>query len=112
MADEPQVTVEVRFLASFGARLRGLLGRPAPGAGRGVFIAPCRQVHTFGMAYAIDVAHLDAGHRVLALQTLRPYRLGRYCFRAEGVLEMRAGEAERLGIREGVRIALVRIDGS
>lgn len=106
------VRLEVRALASWWERLRGLIGRTPPAPGQAVWITPCRQVHTLGMAYPIDVVHLDHEGRVLGTKTLRPWRIGGYFFRATGVLEMRAGEAERLGIKKGIRIGLVQTDTS
>lgn len=47
-------------------RLRGLMGR---GGFEGVcLISPCRDIHTFGMSGAIDVAFVDADGRVLVVQ--------------------------------------------
>lgn len=48
-------------------RLRGLLGRPAPGRGEGLLIEPCRGVHMYGMKYPLDVAFLDPEGAVMAL---------------------------------------------
>src|SRR5215210_694276 len=45
--------------ASSWRRMRGLLGRPPLRPGQGLLIVPCRGVHSFGMAYSIDVVHLD-----------------------------------------------------
>jgi hypothetical protein len=54
-------------------RLRGLLGRPEPGAGEGLLLAPCSSVHMLGMGYPIDVVLLDAERRVVSLHPgLRP----------------------------------------
>ncbi len=44
--------------------------------------------------------------RALCVQTLPPWRVGRFVLRAAGVLEMTAGEATRLGIVPGVRVEL------
>ena len=43
-------------------RLRGLLGLSPNdfGNGRGLWIVPCRGVHTLGMGFAIDVVYLIA----------------------------------------------------
>jgi len=87
-------------------RLRGLLGQPTPAPGHGVVIRPCRQVHTCGMRYPIDVVHLDREARVLAVVTLPPWRLSSYHRRADCVLELAAGESQRLGIYVGGKVVL------
>ena len=108
--DAAPVEIRVQRAAGLWGRARGLLGRPAPAPGEALWITPCRQVHTLGMAYAIDVVHLDADARVLSVQTLRPWRLGRFVWRAAGVLETRAGEAQRLQMVPGARVRLIEID--
>lgn len=56
---------ECLFATSFARRLRGLAGVPAAEV-TGVLVFPeCRSVHTFTMAYPIDVLLLDASGRVL-----------------------------------------------
>ena len=50
-------------LSSWLARVCGLLGPPE--RGRAVLIERCRSIHTFGMRFAIDVALVDEGGRVL-----------------------------------------------
>jgi uncharacterized protein len=52
---------------SWLTRLRGMLARPAPGAGEGLMLTPCRAVHMFGMRYPIDVAFLDPTGVVVAI---------------------------------------------
>lgn len=54
------------------ARLRGMLGRPAPGAGEGMLLAPCRGVHTYGMRYPLDVVFLDQEGMVVAIYPALP----------------------------------------
>ena len=51
---------EVRTAETFLSRLVGLLGTAAIAEGEGLWIVPCRSVHTLGMRYPIDVAFLDA----------------------------------------------------
>ena len=99
-------TLIVRQLSSFFERLRGLIGRPEPRPNEAFLLAPCRQVHTFGMRYPIDVIHVDSS-RVLRVQTLRPWRVGRLVLSATAVIEMRAGEATRLGIVAGTPLSLI-----
>lgn len=84
------------------ARRRGLLGRAALGRGEALYIVPCPWVHTFGMAFPIDVAFLAADGRVLATQSsLVPNRLSRLVFRARGVLELPARSLAATGTRPG-----------
>ncbi|MFA5520449.1 MAG: DUF192 domain-containing protein [Castellaniella sp.] len=80
---------------SFGARLRGLLLRPALRDGEGVCLAPCRAVHTLGMAVAIDVVFLDAHGAVLRrVSSLPPGRVA-LCLRAAMAIELPAGYCHR-----------------
>jgi hypothetical protein len=73
-------------------RFRGYLGRPEPGEGEGILLTPCSAVHTFGMAYALDILFLDARGRVLeVVGNLKPWRKTRRVRGARHVLEVRAG---------------------
>lgn len=49
------------------ARLVGLLATGDLGAGEGVWIEPCRAIHTFGMRGAIDVLFVDREGRVVRI---------------------------------------------
>jgi len=72
-------------------RLRGLLGLSAGDFrnGFGLWITPCRGVHTLGMAFPIDVVYLDRGLNVIHVQSdLRPWRLAPIRARATSVLEL------------------------
>jgi uncharacterized membrane protein (UPF0127 family) len=106
----PVVNLRVTRLDTFGARLFGLLLRPPPPPGVAVWLLPCRQVHALGMRYAIDVVYLDRGGTVLAVETLRPFRLGRRIRGAHSVLELAAGEAARLGLEAGSVPCLIEVE--
>lgn len=71
------------------ARSRGLLGRT--GLDGAIWLAPARQVHTFRMRFAIDVAHVDKDGVVVQLQSMPPGRLCRWVWRSRGVIEAEAG---------------------
>jgi len=82
-------------------RLRGLLGRPALGAGEGLLIDPCRTVHTFGMRYPLDLAFLDRDGRVRKLAYgVVPGRLAG-SRAAHATLELAAGTLASSGIALG-----------
>lgn len=84
------------------ARRRGLLGRDAiVGA---LMISPCRCVHTVGMRFAIDVAHVSADGTVLRTTTMAPGRVGRPVLRARHVVEAGAGSFAAWGLRTGCSV--------
>jgi uncharacterized membrane protein (UPF0127 family) len=79
---------------SFFARLKGLLGRSQLPANHGLLISHCTSVHTIGMAFAIDVLHLDKHGRVKRiLRDMKPGRIGPWVPGSASVLELPAGGA-------------------
>ena len=85
-------------------RARGLLGRPRLAAGEGLLIERCSSVHTFGMAYSIDLAFLDAAGRVLRIvPNVKPLRVA-LRLGASATLEMAPGAAALLGLRPGDKL--------
>jgi len=85
-------------------RRRGLLGRNDVD---GVFvIRPCRNVHTAGMRFPIDVAFCDPAGTVLHTCTLVPWRVSRVVRHTAFVVEARAGAFDRWRLRAGDRLEL------
>jgi uncharacterized membrane protein (UPF0127 family) len=85
-------------------RRRGLLGRDSfDGA---FVIRHCRNVHTFGMRFPIDVAFCDVEGAVLRTSSLRPWRVSAVVWRAAFVVEASAGAFERWRLEAGDRIEL------
>ncbi|SPU53954.1 Uncharacterized ACR, COG1430 [Bordetella trematum] len=79
----------VRLLVASGAwgRLRGLLGRRRPlGLRSGLFLHPCRAVHSCAMAYPIAVWFIGPDGDVLRACRLAPWRW-LSCPRAVAVVE-------------------------
>ncbi|MDA0578048.1 MAG: DUF192 domain-containing protein [Verrucomicrobia bacterium] len=77
---------------TFGSRLRGLLGRDQLPQDEGLYLAPCRAVHTFGMRFALDLLFVDRQWRVQ--RVVRHVGAGRMAWggwQAHGVIEMTAG---------------------
>ncbi|MFE0648816.1 DUF192 domain-containing protein [Streptomyces sp. NPDC059534] len=97
--------VSLEIAASYRARRRGLLGRD--GVAGAMLIVRTNSVHTFGMRFPIDVAHLDRSFTVLSVVTMRPGRLGMLRPRGRHVLEAEAGAMAGWGLRPGAR---VRVD--
>lgn len=96
--------VPLEIAASSRSRMRGLLGRD--GVDGALLLTPASSVHTFRMRFAVDVAYLDRGLRVLAVRTMPPGRLGAPRPRARHVLEAGAGAMARWGLRPGTRLTV------
>ena len=100
------LTIPLEIAASYRARTRGLLGRD--GIDGALLLTPASGVHTLGMRFPIDVAHLDRDLMVLSVCTMRPGRLGRIRLRSRHVLEAEAGAMERWGLRPGVHVTVTQ----
>jgi len=73
------------------SRLRGLLGASEDDFrnGRGLWIRPCRGVHTLAMNFPIDVVYLDSANTVLHVESnLQPWRFAPIRLKATSVLEL------------------------
>jgi len=77
---------------SFGARVRGLIGRRSLPPGEGMLILRCNAIHTCFMRFPIDATFLDAENRVVkVVRNIRPWRLFVWGgWRARKVLETAA----------------------
>ena len=91
------------------ARLRGLLGL-SPGDfrnGYGLWIVPCRGVHTLGMGFPIDVVYLDRSMNVVHIQSdLRPWSFAPVRRQASSVLELPCHIAAETRTAVGDRIEI------
>lgn len=92
------LTVALRF----HERLCGYMGRSNPGNGRGLFLAPCRAIHTCFMRFPLDVIFIDAQHRVLkVIYRVPPWRIVLGSLMAAGVIEIPSGTTGLSGIKAG-----------
>ena len=79
-------------------RGKGLLGRRGLPQGTGLVIEPCSSIHTFFMAFPIDIAFVAKDGRVVTVaHTLKPWRLGPFARKVHYVVELPAGTLQRSG---------------
>ena len=97
--------IELSVATGFLQRLRGLLLTKNLESTQGMYIRPCSQVHSFGMAYALEIVFLDVHSRVLKLDYL-PKRCIRSCKDAIAVIELSEGSIQQHGIKLGDQFAL------
>lgn len=88
------VAEELRVARSVRGRMRGLLGRAQLVRGQGLLLSPCKQVHTFGMRYPIDVVFCDAAWQVTkVIRDMKPGRVSRIEWKARHTIELPRGAA-------------------
>lgn len=88
-------------------RTVGLLGRQSLEPGAGLFIVPTQAVHTFFMAFAIDLVFINKQFKVVGIKRgLPPWRVSRIFWGAFGVLELPVGAVDdsRTAVGDQLRI--------
>jgi uncharacterized protein len=89
-------------------RVKGLIGRHTLAEDEGLWLSPCNGIHTFGVAFPIDVVVLDKAGQILRVAAaLPPRRVLLPVHRGYSVVELAAGAAERAGLGVG---DMVRLD--
>jgi uncharacterized membrane protein (UPF0127 family) len=97
--------VAIRLVDAKGmlASMQGLLGQAGLPPATGLLLHT-KQVHTVGMRFAIDTVYLARTGEVLRVATMAPGRIGPLILKAKWILELAAGEAERLGVTPGTTL--------
>jgi uncharacterized membrane protein (UPF0127 family) len=110
-----QLAGRVELADSFGARFRGLMGRPSLPPGRGLWLTGTSNIHMFFMRFPIDAVFLgrpavDGTCRVVAVCAgLRPWTgIVWYARGADTCLELPAGTAAVSATVVGDIVAMVR----
>ncbi len=91
------------------SRLRGLLGvsKDDFSNSAGLWICPCRGVHTLAMRFPIDVVYLDRAGTVMHLEhNLQPWRFSPVRMQAASVLELPSHTVARTETALGDRIEI------
>ena len=103
------LATQLAVAATHWTRFCGLMGRKSANfpQGRGLWIVPCRGVHTWGMRFPIDVVYLTPENVVLHLeQALRPWRFAPVRFRAASVLELPENTVRSTGTTIGDQLEI------
>jgi uncharacterized membrane protein (UPF0127 family) len=104
-----QLLCRCRVASSFASRFRGLMGVAELPPGTGLLLPGTSSVHTHFMRFPIDVVFLDSERRIVSIRpAVRPWRFAR-AKAADSVLELAAGECDRLGLTVGT--ALIEGEG-
>ena len=101
--------LQLEIANTFFRRFRGLMLRRKLPTGHGLLIAPCSSIHMCFMRFAIDAVWVDKEMNILKIsRNVRPWIGLAWCPKAWGVVEMTAGEADRLGLQSSTKIPLER----
>jgi uncharacterized membrane protein (UPF0127 family) len=91
--------IKLEYADTFWRRFCGLMFRKQLPKGQGLLLTPCNGVHMCFMRFAIDAIFIDKDYRVLKIASnLRPWLGIACCYKAWGVVEVAAGEAEGINI--------------
>jgi uncharacterized membrane protein (UPF0127 family) len=106
-ADGTVVAEHVVEARSMVRRGLGLMFRRALPAGHGVWIQPCNSIHMFFMRFAIDVAFVDDGGRVVRVyHGIKPWRVSRIVFGAKAAVELPEGTLSAAAVDRGTVLRL------
>jgi uncharacterized protein len=102
------LAAHVELAHTSAERRRGLLDVEELSASRGLWIAPCEAIHTFGMKIPLDAVFINRDFKVRKVLTdLAPRRIG-ICLLANSVLELRAGTIAATGTQPGDKLSFRR----
>ena len=102
--DQKLILPHVMKTSSVMERMQGLLFRAPLNKDEALLIQPCSSIHTIGMKYNIDTIFLTRDLTIKKIfNNVKPWRCT-MSFGAAMVLEMMAGSAERLGLKENMNL--------
>ena len=101
-ANEKQIADNVAKADTFITRLNGLMHKKTLCDGEGLFLKNCSSIHCFFMRFTIDAVYLDKNMRVIAKETVRPWRIGGIFKGARHVLELKERAADIINIGDEI----------
>ena len=98
------ISLTVELADTAWKRFKGLMMRKEMPSGQALFLHKTNSIHMCFMRFPIDAVYVDKQKRIVKIvRNLPPWTGISACFKANSVLEMKAGEAERLGLSVGMQ---------
>lgn len=105
LVDRRIIADHVESADTFWRRLIGLMGRKQLNQGEGLLLLRCSLIHCFFMKIAIDAVYLSSDMKVLFIESLKPWEIGRFVQGAKNVLELPFGYAAgKIQVGDGLAI--------
>lgn len=93
---------KVRIADDFIKRLLGLMGKKSLENGEGLLLLNCPSIHCFFMKISIDAIYLSRDMKVLGIETLKPWSLGKHFWKTVHVLELKEGAAIKINVGDTI----------
>lgn len=91
---------------TFFERLRGLTFKKKLSDNEGLLIAPCRQIHSYGMRFIFDAVFISNSGEILhIIENMNLCKVSPYIKNCSKVLEIKAGTVSRYKIETGNSIS-------
>ncbi|MBC3804349.1 DUF192 domain-containing protein [Acetobacterium fimetarium] len=111
--DDIVLFTKVKLANDFFTRLVGLLKTKSLDSQQGLLLKKCRQVHTFGMKFNIDVVFLSREGEILDLEkNMVPGRISRHVKEAYWVLELESGAVARQKLETHQKITFTKANAA
>lgn len=99
--------LKIKIAKSFFSRFMGLMGKKSLSKETGLLIAPCQSIHMMFMRFSIDAVYIDKNFVIKKIvRNLKTWTGISICISAWGVIEINAGEAERLNLKVGEKLSV------
>jgi uncharacterized protein len=98
----------VKIANHYFSRLIGLMGQKPLEEGNGLWIVPCRDIHSFFMRFVFDAIFVDKHLKVVYLKKeMKPWQVSRFVRQGHAVLELPAGTIEQTQTEVGDQLKLI-----
>jgi uncharacterized membrane protein (UPF0127 family) len=87
---------------NFAKRFLGLMGKARLADGEGLLLLNCPSIHCFFMRISIDVIYLSRDLKVMGIETLKPWSLGKRFRKTVHILELRERAASKVNVGDTI----------
>lgn len=102
------IAESVELANTFFTRLKGLMFRETLSDGGGLYLHPCKSIHTFFMKFPIDVLYVDENGKIVGLEEkLKPGKIGKNVPKAASVIELSSGSIRKNRLNLGQIVKLL-----